>query len=340
MQADRNRHIKRPPAYQPRAQSTPAVKETAINRLLIRIGICAFIFIGLAFCRNAGLDMSKISSAIDSEEALGYTEIMGYIGRVISPEGPKEQTEGNDSAIAGQNGEAGDFGILPQQDSLDRPIDQAMADDMPSDAVLDPLSEPTGASEPTDVDPEDSIVIETAGSASIADKANLSSYQNLTFVSNDLGSDTTDPGPFKMLAPDNVVDSKVALGFKYTTPLAGSVTSPFAYRVHPIDGQTKFHYGIDIGGSQGKAIAAFAAGRVVEAGFNVAYGNYVKIEHTGGFVTLYGHCSKLYVSKGDKVKMGEKIGAVGMTGWATGPHLHFEIRNNGKYYDPTPYIAL
>ena len=108
------------------------------------------------------------------------------------------------------------------------------------------------------------------------------------------------------------------------------------------DGSSDFHTGIDISGYAiyGKPIVASKAGTVMfvrtyDAG---GYGIYVMVDHGGGYSTLYGHCSKLAVKKGDVVKKGQTIAYVGSTGWSTGPHLHFEIRINNKTVDPLPYV--
>ena len=119
------------------------------------------------------------------------------------------------------------------------------------------------------------------------------------------------------------------------------ITSPFGPRVHPIYGQLKPHTGVDIGASYGSAVTAAAAGTVTVAMLDygsVGYGTYVAIYHANGTTTLYGHMSALSVSAGDTVTQGQVIGYVGDTGAATGPHLHFEIRENGVCVDPMQYF--
>ena len=121
-------------------------------------------------------------------------------------------------------------------------------------------------------------------------------------------------------------------------PLPGyySVTSPFGNRLHPVLKVYKMHTGIDIAGSgcNGKNITAAADGTVITAGWISGYGNTVVVDHGGGITTLYAHAQKILVKKGDKVKRGDPLSLVGMTGYATGPHLHFEVRENGKYVNP------
>jgi murein DD-endopeptidase MepM/ murein hydrolase activator NlpD len=114
----------------------------------------------------------------------------------------------------------------------------------------------------------------------------------------------------------------------------GSASSGFGMRTHPIDGVEKFHTGIDLRGKEGTPILAAADGVVRSAGTRGGYGNAVEIDHGNGVTTLYGHASELGVKPGDHVEKGQEIGEVGMTGRATGPHLHFEVRVEGKPVDP------
>ena len=117
-------------------------------------------------------------------------------------------------------------------------------------------------------------------------------------------------------------------------PVAGSITSGFGYRLHPIYKVRKMHTGVDISASSGTPIHAAAGGTVVHAGRWGGYGNCVIIDHGGGLATLYAHCSSLAVSSGQEVKQGETVGYVGSTGLSTGPHLHFEVRRDGNPVDP------
>lgn len=118
-------------------------------------------------------------------------------------------------------------------------------------------------------------------------------------------------------------------------PIAGArMTSGFGYRIHPISKKRKLHTGIDFGAPMGTPIHAAAPGVVIVAGTMRGYGNTVVIDHGGGLSTLYGHASRLYVSRGQRVKAGQTIAAVGSTGYSTGPHLHFETRINGSPVNP------
>lgn len=120
-----------------------------------------------------------------------------------------------------------------------------------------------------------------------------------------------------------------------TSPLEFSrVTSGFSMRFHPLLQTWRQHLGVDYGAPTGTAVRAVGDGIVDFAGRQNGYGNVVQIRHDNHRSTLYAHLSRIDVHKGEAVSQGERIGAVGATGWATGPHLHFEFRVNGQYQDP------
>jgi murein DD-endopeptidase MepM/ murein hydrolase activator NlpD len=125
-----------------------------------------------------------------------------------------------------------------------------------------------------------------------------------------------------------------ASGSGVAWPASGTVTSGFGYRWGVL------HAGLDIANSVGTPIKAAKAGTVIVAGWNSGgYGNWVIIDHGGGFSTLYGHMSKVRASEGQTVKQGQLIGDMGSTGNSTGPHVHFETRVNGNPQDPTRYLS-
>jgi murein DD-endopeptidase MepM/ murein hydrolase activator NlpD len=130
------------------------------------------------------------------------------------------------------------------------------------------------------------------------------------------------------------VEGQMVWPLQYTT----RITSGFGNRRHPILRRYSMHTGIDIGGKSGESILAANHGTVILAGWQNAYGNTVVIDHGGGITTLYAHCSKILVRKGDEVKAGQIIAKVGNTGWSTGPHLHFEVRVNGEPKNPSNYV--
>lgn len=110
-------------------------------------------------------------------------------------------------------------------------------------------------------------------------------------------------------------------------------------RTHPITGIYKLHTGVDIGAPMGSQFVAANDGLVVKAGYNVAYGNMVILDHGGGIQTLYAHGSEILVEVGDVIIQGTPVLAVGSTGYSTGPHAHFEVRINGDYVEPLDYIT-
>lgn len=152
-------------------------------------------------------------------------------------------------------------------------------------------------------------------------------------------SDDTAAEPFRIPPPSNCSYSKDQIAFKHTTPLRGTITSRYGYRDHPIIEDASFHTGLDIAAKQGTEIVSFAAGKVIEAGKNSTYGNYLLVEHKDGIRSFYGHNSKLLVKKGQNVSLGQKIARVGSTGMSTGPHLHFEVRRGTVRLDPAHYIS-
>ena len=122
-------------------------------------------------------------------------------------------------------------------------------------------------------------------------------------------------------------------------PLPGysRISSGFGGRIHPITGSYHTHGGTDIPAPYGTPIVSANDGVVIYAGFHYSYGNYVIVDHGGGISTLYGHCSKLLVGKGQAVLRGDQVALVGSTGDSTGNHLHYEVRVNGIRKDPMSY---
>ncbi|CAB3796607.1 hypothetical protein LMG28688_04351 [Paraburkholderia caffeinitolerans] len=121
---------------------------------------------------------------------------------------------------------------------------------------------------------------------------------------------------------------------------AGRPGSPFGNRLDPFTQRLSFHPGLDIVAPTGTPILAAAGGRVIFAGVKSGYGNAVEIDHGNGFVTRYGHASKIDVQVGQIVLPREHIADVGSTGRSTGPHLHFEVIVKGVQVDPDDYLAL
>ncbi len=162
--------------------------------------------------------------------------------------------------------------------------------------------------------------------------------ENLAAEEND---DSTINQVFRIPSPDIVDDTVYTPAISMCMPLENyRVTSRFGYRIHPISGNTTFHYGADLAAVTGTKVCSVADGTVSETGYGSINGNYIKIAHADGYVSHYTHLHSIHVKKGEKVGMGEYIGTVGSTGYSTGPHLHFELRRNGSVLDPFAYFAF
>ncbi len=128
---------------------------------------------------------------------------------------------------------------------------------------------------------------------------------------------------------------------KYTPsiwPTYGRISARFGIRIHPITHKPEFHKGVDIANRVGTPVVASANGKVSFAGWISGYGKFIKIKHGYGYMTCYGHLSKMVVHEGQTVKKGQLIGYMGSTGLSTGSHLHYEVRTNNKQIDPLPYM--
>jgi murein DD-endopeptidase MepM/ murein hydrolase activator NlpD len=121
-------------------------------------------------------------------------------------------------------------------------------------------------------------------------------------------------------------------------PVSGPITDPFGMRMHPVFHRMIMHNGIDIGVPTGTPVAAAASGTVIVASYQGNCGNMVAIDHHGGLSTLYCHLSQMFVGVGQQVQRGQAIGAAGATGDATGPHVHFQVMQNGHPVDPMSYL--
>lgn len=143
------------------------------------------------------------------------------------------------------------------------------------------------------------------------------------------------------ITADSIIINPNYIGGEMLWPVPGytKLSSTFKMRVHPITGVYKLHSGIDIPAPTETNFLAANDGVVVKAGYNTAYGNMVMIDHGGGVSTLYAHGDKIMVTLGQTVKKGEVVLQIGETGYATGPHAHFEVRINGTPVDPLPYVT-
>ncbi|HUK65959.1 MAG TPA: peptidoglycan DD-metalloendopeptidase family protein [Anaeromyxobacteraceae bacterium] len=144
------------------------------------------------------------------------------------------------------------------------------------------------------------------------------------------GGQAATPAPLAPLPLSNATPSPPALP---------TITSPYGLRQDPFDGHMTRHEGVDLRAAEGTPIQAAASGVVRRAGLLGGYGEAVEIDHGGGLTTLYAHASELLVKEGDSVTPGQAIARVGHSGRATGPHLHFEVRQDGKAADPVEFLT-
>jgi murein DD-endopeptidase MepM/ murein hydrolase activator NlpD len=134
-------------------------------------------------------------------------------------------------------------------------------------------------------------------------------------------------------------DLKKALGEFFLYPIKGRLTSPFGWRIDPVNGIVgRNHAALDLAAPTGTPIKASADGTIAVAGLSSTYGKYVIISHSDGYETMYAHMNKIYLNKGAKVLQGTVIGEVGNTGYSTGPHLHFGVFKNGKAINPAEVL--
>ena len=137
-------------------------------------------------------------------------------------------------------------------------------------------------------------------------------------------------------------NQKIVTTTSFIRPVSGPVTSPFGWRVHPIFKRKIFHSGVDLGMPMNSSVKAANSGKVIFVGWYGGYGKVVIIDHgrVGGVPTtsLYAHLNSYRVSQGASVTKGQVIGNVGTTGYSTGPHLHFEVRQNGNPTNPFNFI--
>ena len=123
-------------------------------------------------------------------------------------------------------------------------------------------------------------------------------------------------------------------------PVVGYITSGFnSSRLHPILDIFRAHKGVDLAANAGTQIVAPAAGRVKSVGWRFGYGLTVEVQHSGDVVTLYAHCQRAFVRVGEPVSTGQALAAVGSSGLATGPHVHFEVITHGLSVDPIKFLA-
>ena len=158
---------------------------------------------------------------------------------------------------------------------------------------------------------------------------------------NDIQSDFINAGMTLFIpgARMNREDLRLALGDLFMYPLNGArLSSPFGWRDDPISGERRHHAAVDLSAPLGTVVKASMDGTVSALSYDRTYGNFIILSHPGGYQTMYAHLNSFSVKKGDNVTQGTQIGAVGTTGYSTGPHLHFAVFKNGRAVNPLDYL--
>ncbi len=216
--------------------------------------------------------------------------------------------------------------IAEQRSALDRARDQfVLAESGVKEAVL-----AVAALAQVQRDLVDAVEVEQVKRKSVVDSLRLNEARYAASIrSLEAESDRI----AKELAASRYAAGRPGKG-EFVWPTSGSPGSGYGYRTHPISGQRRLHAGIDIGAPTGQKIVGVTDGKVVSAGWRGGYGMTVVVDHGGGVATLYAHQSRLAVRAGEIIASGQTIGYIGSTGYSTGPHLHFEVRVDGKPVDP------
>lgn len=284
------------------------------RRRLIQLVICGGIFVLLVAAKLLLPErMSEINGALSKamEQNVDVQAVFSAVGKAFSG-------QSNPSGAADEIYQAvfhPDEVQKTQETSVQLPIpqDAAAMEVLQTYLVNLPASEETSPpSQPSDPTQE-------------ASQAQISNLAHVLYSNKNL--------------PENVCMEQSILNFDYCVPVNGTLSSDFGYRDHPVEGEERFHYGVDLAANSGTEIVCFADGTVTAVGESSSYGKYCTVTHPSGYSTLYAHCSRITVSSGTAVTKGQKIAEVGETGIATGPHLHFELQKDGTYLNPIYYVS-
>ena len=159
---------------------------------------------------------------------------------------------------------------------------------------------------------------------------------------NDLETDVINAGMTLFIpgARMNREELRLALGDLFIYPVRGArLSSPFGWRNDPFTGVRRHHAAVDLSAPQGTPVWAAMGGRVSLVGYDITYGNYIILTHTGGYQTMYAHLHTFLVKQNQQVAQGAQIGTVGSTGYSTGPHLHFAVYKNGRAVNPLDLLT-
>ncbi len=307
--------------YEPRRQRTATTENRASGRLLVcGVALVLLVALKLLFPQQVSAFLQDASRFIGRDA--NFSEAFAAVGRAVSG----EETVGRSLQDA----------FLAVFGSSEVEVEREAEDDVPA---VSQQTEPQSLSATTTLLPT-----QEQGSAEDSqdtpDTQSTPDNQDAPQNTQDAAEGTEPSSTYTMQSlPDNASLEQRNLGFPCTTPVQGVLTSPFGWREHPTLGGTRFHYGIDLAAEKGCEIVAFADGTVFAVGESSTLGKYIILSHSGGYRTLYAHCSEI-VAKSGSVCMGDLIARVGDSGSATGAHLHFELQDGALYLNPIYYVAI
>lgn len=308
--AERRRQTRRRGGARQAVRRKEEALSAAERRRLIQLAACAGIFVLLVAVKLLLPGrMAQIDSFLTSrmEQNVDVRAVFSAVGRAFAGE----------SDVGGAARDVYQAVFHPEVPG--EVLETAAVGELPEASALDTLRACRDAEELPAAEPEEDSQAPADGETQASTMAYvLYSQQNL---------------------PGNVSLEQAILDFDYRAPVAGALSSNFGYREHPVEGEERFHYGVDLAAESGTEIDCFADGTVTAVGESSSYGKYCVVAHQGGYTTLYAHCSRVTVSSGASVQRGQKIAEVGDSGMATGPHLHFELQRDGVYLNPIYYVA-
>lgn len=310
--AERRRGIRRRGGARQAVRRKEEPLSAGERRRLIQLAACAGIFVLLVAVKLLlPGQMARIDQLLSGpmEQNVDVRAVFSAVGRAFAGE----------SDVGGAAREV--YRAVFHPEAPGEALETAAVGELPEASALDTLRACRDAEEPPAAE-------EDPGEAALPPSGGETQADTLAYV---LYSRENLPG--------NVSLEQAILGFDYRAPLSGAVTSNFGYREHPVEGEERFHYGVDLAADTGTEIDCFADGTVTAVGESSSYGKYCVVAHEGGYTTLYAHCSRVTASSGASVQRGQKIAEVGETGMATGPHLHFELQRDGVYLNPIYYVA-
>lgn len=317
-----------------------------LNSQLFRLLLCVFIFTVAAVCKNVLPDGYRQALVVGLDSGLTFRDVLEVFGESVSSQEVFSRlwSDGVLKVFGLADGEqevsgeiTGETSAAPQETAEEPSVSVGL--DISEELTI-PVTMRSGISFDVGELPGYAAIPESpdiSADAPASEEAETQDEPRQPVVSEAYQVPDNDAG---LPIPDVVSTEATAISFDYVTPVYGTLTSDFGYREHPIDGEYKFHYGVDLAVPMRTEVACFTDGKVIFTGWGDINGNYIKVEHEDGFVTLYAHLDEILVKTGEHVEKGETIAMSGETGEVSGPHLHFQIYHNDKLVDPEPFLDL